>query len=101
MDVAAVATVAVPAAIGVMTWVQSLRADRRNDFTVITDQLRQDLKTEKDERRSEVSEERTQRKLLTRAYLDLRQWAKRVGPDTPAGPPPDPPPELDLSPWQL
>ncbi|MFF0967939.1 hypothetical protein ACWDQO_00175 [Streptomyces sp. NPDC003703] len=52
----------------------------------------------------EVKEERTQRKRkrkpLTRAYLGLRRWARRVGPDTPAGPAPEPPVELDLAPWQ-
>ncbi|WP_018565108.1 hypothetical protein [Streptomyces sp. PsTaAH-124] len=50
----------------------------------------------------EVKEERTQRKRkpLTRAYLDLRRWARRVGPDTPVGPAPEPPVELDLTPWQ-
>ncbi|WP_316773427.1 hypothetical protein [Streptomyces sasae] len=48
----------------------------------------------------ELKEERTQRKPLTRAYLDLHRWARRVGPDTPAGPAPEPPAELDLTPWR-
>ncbi|MFJ9628107.1 hypothetical protein ACIRU8_10485 [Streptomyces sp. NPDC101175] len=100
VDVGAIAAVTVPTAVAVMTWVQGQRAEKRSDFTVTASQLRQDLKTEKAERRREVGEERTQRKLLTRAYLDLWQWAKRVGPDTPAGPAPEPPAELDLSPWR-
>lgn len=101
MDAAAVATILVPLVVGLMTWVQGQRAERRSDFTVMAAQLRTALKDEKTERRKEVGEERTQRKLLTRAYLDLWQWAERVGPDTPAGPPPATPPELDLSPWRL
>lgn len=100
MDVGAVAAVTVPLAIAVMTWVQGQRADRRNDFTVMASQLRQDLRTEKADRRKEVGEERAQRKLLTRAYLDLWLWAERVGPDTPAGPAPEPPDGLDLTPWR-
>ncbi|MFE9415706.1 hypothetical protein ACFYMX_08640 [Streptomyces griseofuscus] len=44
--------------------------------------------------------ERTQRKLLTRAHLDLHRWARLVGPNTPAGPVPEPPADLDLTPWR-
>ncbi|MFD7791040.1 hypothetical protein [Streptomyces sp. NPDC059759] len=90
----------VPLAIAVMTWVQGQRAEKRSDFTVMATELRKALATEKADRRKEVGEERTQRKLLTRAYLDLWQWAERVGPDTPAGPAPEPPVGLDLSPWR-
>ncbi|MER6435409.1 hypothetical protein ABT275_03470 [Streptomyces sp. NPDC001185] len=100
MSIDAIATVSVPLGIAAMTWVQGQRAEKRSDFTVLAAQLRKDLATEKTDRRKEVGEERTQRKLLTRAYLDLWQWAKRVGPDTPAGPAPEPPTELDLSPWR-
>ncbi|MEU1496975.1 hypothetical protein [Streptomyces sp. NPDC005732] len=100
MSIDAIAAVSVPLAVAAMTWVQGQRAEKRSDFTVMASQLRKDLATEKADRRKEVGEERTQRKLLTRAYLDLWQWAKRVGPDTPAGPAPEPPAELDLSPWR-
>lgn len=56
--------------------------------------------TEKADWRKEVGEERTQRKLLTRAYLDLWQWAERMGLDSPAGPAPMPPTGFDLTPWR-
>ncbi|MFF3928550.1 hypothetical protein [Streptomyces hirsutus] len=90
MDVGALVGGAVALVVGLLSWTQSRSANRRSDFVAITDRLDR-----------EVKEERTQRKLLTRAYLDLYQWARRVGPDTPAGPAPEPPTELDLTPWHL
>lgn len=68
---------------------QSRDANRRSDFTAITERLDKELATE-----------RVQRKLTTSFVLDLLRWAQRVGPGTPAGPPPDPPVELDLTPWR-
>ncbi|MGW9058923.1 hypothetical protein [Streptomyces sp. NPDC055733] len=90
MDVGAWVGGAVALVVGLLSWTQSRATNRRADFTAIADRLDK-----------EVKEERTQRKLLTRAYLDLFQWARRVGPDTPAGPAPEPPVELDLTPWHL
>ncbi|WP_420034714.1 hypothetical protein ACN2WE_21540 [Streptomyces sp. cg28] len=90
MDVGALVGGAVALVVGLLSWTQSRATNRRSDFTAITDRLDK-----------EVGEERKQRKLLTRAYLDLHQWARRVGPDTPAGPAPEPPVDLDLSPWNL
>ncbi|MFE3858449.1 hypothetical protein ACFXPN_45885 [Streptomyces griseorubiginosus] len=90
MDVGALVGGAASLVVGALAWTQSRASNRRSDFTTITDRLDRELK-----------EERTQRKLLTRAYLDIWKWAKRVGPDTPAGPAPEPPAELDLTPWRL
>ncbi|MGW8387559.1 hypothetical protein ACWGMW_03135 [Streptomyces albidoflavus] len=89
MDLAAIAPAGVALLVGVLSWTQARATNRRSDFTTITDQLRQDLR-----------EERTQRKLLTSYVLEFWRWGARVGPDTPAGPPPDPPPDLDLTPWR-
>jgi hypothetical protein len=90
MDIGAMVGGAVALVVGLLSWTQSRATNRRSDFTAITDRLDR-----------EVREERTQRKLLTRAYLDLWGWARRVGPETPAGPPPEAPQELDLTPWHL
>ncbi|MGW3191584.1 hypothetical protein ACWDBT_27465 [Streptomyces ardesiacus] len=90
MDVGALVGGAVALLVGLLSWTQSRATNRRSDFMAITERLDK-----------EVKEERTQRKLLTRAYLDLFQWARRVGPDTPAGPAPEPPSDLDLTPWHL
>ncbi|MEU0133411.1 hypothetical protein ABZ172_05120 [Streptomyces sp. NPDC006296] len=89
MDVGALAAAGVALLVGVLTWTQSRATNRRADFLAITDRLDRDVATE-----------RVQRKLLTRAYLDLLGWARRVGPDSPAGPAPEPPVDLDLAPWQ-
>ncbi|MFD5656904.1 hypothetical protein [Streptomyces hirsutus] len=89
MDAGALAAAGVALLVGLLTWSQSRATNRRSDFTAIADQLRRD-----------VQDERTQRKLLTSYVLELWRWAKRVGPDTPAGPAPEPPPELDLTPWR-
>ncbi|MFD8805549.1 hypothetical protein [Streptomyces sp. NPDC059597] len=90
MDIGAIVGGGVALVVGVLGWTQSRATNRRSDFQTITERLDR-----------EVKEERTQRKLLTRAYLDLWGWARRVGPDTPAGPAPDPPVDLDLTPWNL
>ncbi|AMW11599.1 hypothetical protein A4E84_20140 [Streptomyces qaidamensis] len=90
MDVGALVGGAVALVVGLLSWTQSRATNRRSDFMAITDRLDR-----------EVKEERTQRKLLTRAYLDLHRWARRVGPDTSAGPAPEPPADLDLTPWHL
>ncbi|MFD9780351.1 hypothetical protein ACFWZS_21700 [[Kitasatospora] papulosa] len=88
MDVGALAAAGVALLVGVLTWTQSRATNRRSDFMAITERLDK-----------EVATERVQRKLLTRAYLDLWGWARRVGPDSPAGPAPEPPVDLDLTPW--
>lgn len=89
MDVGAVLAAAVALVVGLLTWSQSRATNRRSDFTAITERLDR-----------EVRDERTQRKLLTSYVIDLGRWARLVGPDTPAGPPPDPPADLDLTPWR-
>lgn len=89
MDVGALVGGGVALLVDLLSW-QARATNRRSDFLAVTGRLDK-----------EVKEERTQRKLLTRAYLDLVQWARRVGPGTPAGPAPEPPAELDLTPWRL
>lgn len=64
------------------------REQDRAAFAAITDRLKED-----------VIEERRQRRLLTSYVLDLLRWARLVEPDTAAGPPPEPPHDLDLAPW--
>ncbi|MEV7240468.1 hypothetical protein AB0N92_04280 [Streptomyces sp. NPDC093248] len=89
MDVGAVTGGIVALVVGLLSWTQSRATNRRSDFTAITERLDKELK-----------EERTQRKLLTAYVVDIWRWAKRVGPDTPAGPAPEPPADLDLTPWR-
>jgi hypothetical protein len=89
VDLGALAATGVAGLVAVTTWTQSRAANRRSDFTTITDQLRKDL-----------VEERAQRKLTTSFVLDLLKWARKVEPTSQAGPVPDPPPELDLTPWR-
>ncbi|MFB6948883.1 hypothetical protein ACFV85_15035 [Streptomyces niveus] len=89
MDIGVLASTGVALLVGLLTWGQARATNRRSDFTAITGELRTDL-----------TEERTQRRILASYVADLWRWGQRVGPDTPAGPPPDPPAELDLSPWQ-
>jgi hypothetical protein len=96
VDVGTLAATAVAGLVGLTTWTQSRAANRRSDFTTITDQLRKDLADE----RARGLEERTQRKLLTSFVLDLLKWTRKVEPGSAAGPPPDPPEALDLTPWQ-
>jgi hypothetical protein len=89
MDVGALAAAGVALLVGLLSWTQSRATNRRSDFTAITDRLDKDLATE-----------RAQRKLLTSFVLDLLKWTRQVEPTTQAGPPPAPPVELDLTPWQ-
>lgn len=89
MDLGALAAAGVALLVGLLTWTQSRAANRRSDFSTITDRLDK-----------EVQAERTQRRLLTSFVLDLLRWAHRVEPTSQAGPPPDPPADLDLSPWR-
>uniref|UniRef100_UPI00211D7283 hypothetical protein n=1 Tax=Streptomyces sp. b94 TaxID=1827634 RepID=UPI00211D7283 len=88
MDVGALAAAGVALVVGFLTWTQSRATNRRSDFTAITDRLDRELREEKIQRRMQGS-----------YILDLLRWARVVGPSTPAGPPPEPPAELDLSPW--
>ncbi len=67
MDVGALVGGGVALVVGLFSWTQSRATNRRSDFTAITERLDK-----------EVKEERTQRKLLTRAYLDLLLWARRA-----------------------
>ncbi|TGZ14761.1 hypothetical protein DV517_62440 [Streptomyces sp. S816] len=89
MDVGALVGGASGLVVGVLAWTQTRATNKRSDFTAITERLDQELK-----------DERTQRKLLTSFVLDLLRWAQRVEPDTQAGPPPEPPAEMDLTPWR-
>ena len=89
MDVGAIVGGGGAVLAALLAWTQSRATNRRSDFTAITERLDRELK-----------DERAQRKLLTSFVLDLLRWAHKVEPDTQAGPPPDPPAELDLSPWR-
>lgn len=89
MDVGALVGGGVALVVGLLSWTQSRATNRRADFAAITERL--------DE---EVAAERKQRKLLTSFVLDLLRWAQRVEPDSAAGPPPEPPADLDLTPWR-
>ncbi|MEU4165569.1 hypothetical protein AB0F46_01625 [Streptomyces sp. NPDC026665] len=89
MDVGAMVGGAVALVVGLLSWGQSRATNRRSDFTAIVVELRTDL-----------DGERKQRRLLTSYVLDIWRWAERVGPNTPAGPPPAPPETLDLTPWR-
>ncbi|MFJ9113034.1 hypothetical protein [Streptomyces sp. NPDC102283] len=88
MDVGALVAAGVALVVGVLGWTQSRATNRRSDFVEITTRLDKDLKTE-----------RMQRKMQGSYLLELLRWARVVGPTTPAGPPPEPPAELDLTPW--
>jgi hypothetical protein len=84
IDLASIGTAAAAGLGGAAAWRQS----RRSSFTTITRRLD-----------SELRHEREQRRLLTQAYVDLRRWAARIDPGL-AGPPPAPPDDLELLPWQ-
>lgn len=86
MDVGAWVGGAVALVVGLLSWTQSRATNRRSDFQAITDRLDRDLA--KYEKRLT---------LVTRGYLELQRWARLVGPNSPAGPPPEPPAELDLT----
>lgn len=85
IDLGALGTAAATVLGGAAAWRQS----RRSSFTTIVNRLDRELR-----------EERRQRKLLTSYVLGLTRWARQVDPGDPAGPPPVPPDDLDLSPWQ-
>jgi hypothetical protein len=85
IDLASLGTGAAAILGGAAAWRQS----RRSSFTTITNRLDRELRYE-----------RQQRKVLTSYVVDLTRWARRVDPGGPAGPPPDPPVDLDLTPWQ-
>ncbi|MER5882728.1 hypothetical protein ABT160_02750 [Streptomyces sp. NPDC001941] len=89
MDMGALVASGVAGLVGVLTWQQSRASNRRSDFTAITERLDRELK-----------EEKVQRRLTNSYVLELLRWARRVEPTTQAGPVPDPPADLDLSPWQ-
>lgn len=89
MDVGALAATGVALLVGLLTWTQSRSANRRSDFSTITDRLDKELQ-----------DERAQRRLPTAFVLDLLRWAHHVEPTSQAGPPPDPPANLDLTPWR-
>lgn len=87
----ALAVAGVTAVGGIITaiigWRSRRRQDARDDFTVIRTEMKEALALE-----------RTQRRLLTSYVLDLLRWGRRVDPD-PSNPIPEPPVDLDLSPW--
>ncbi|MFD5111424.1 hypothetical protein ACFWNG_03765 [Streptomyces sp. NPDC058391] len=89
MEIGGLVAAGVALVVGLLGWTQSRATNRRADFTTITDRLDR-----------EVKDERVQRKLLTAYVLELLGWVKKVEPDTRAGPPPDPPADLDLTPWR-
>lgn len=89
MDIGALAAAGAAVLVGLFTWTQSRATNRRSDFATITERLDRELK-----------DERVQRKLLTAYVLELLKWAHRVDPSAPAGPPPAPPADLDLTPWR-
>ncbi|NJP42261.1 hypothetical protein HCN08_02350 [Streptomyces sp. PRB2-1] len=84
MDLGAVGTAVATVLGGAAAWRQS----RRSSFTTITRRLD-----------AELRHEREQRRLLAQAYVDLLRWARAVDPG-PAGPPPEPPDDLELLPWR-
>lgn len=84
IDLGGLGTAVAAALGGAAAWRQS----RRSSFTTITRRLDRELR-----------HEREQRRLLTQAYVDLRRWAAHIDPGL-AGPPPAPPDDLELLPWQ-
>ncbi|MFE9851142.1 MULTISPECIES: hypothetical protein [Streptomyces] len=88
MDFGGLAATGVALIVGLLGWTQSRATNRRADFTAITERLDK-----------EVQEEKIQRRLQGSYLMELLRWARSVGPSTPAGPPPDPPIDLDLTPW--
>lgn len=89
MDLGALVAAGVAGVVGLLGWTQSRATNRRADFATITERLDKELQ-----------EERVQRRLQGHYLLELLRWARGVGPSTPAGPPPEPPAELDLQPWR-
>jgi hypothetical protein len=89
VDVGALAAAGVALLVGLLTWTQSRATNRRSDFSAITERLDKEL-----------ADERSQRRLLAAFVHDLLRWAHRVDPTSQAGPPPEPPVELDLPSWR-
>lgn len=85
--------VAVVALIGTAYTARQSRAAQRESAKVPTFET---IMTRLD---AELRAERTQRKLLTSYVLDLLRWTRTVPPEA-ASPPPEPPEELDLTPWR-
>lgn len=83
LDLGTLGVAAGTLAAGYAAWRQS----RASDFTAITTRLD-----------GEVKALRTQQHLTVGYTVSLMEWARKVPPG-PAGDPPDPPAELDLSPW--
>lgn len=67
-------------------WKSTMKSAKRDDWTVATQDLRDELKSVKSEHQS----------LLT-YVVRIYGWAKLVGDDSPAGAPPEPPSELGLN----
>ncbi|MFI9026285.1 hypothetical protein [Streptomyces sp. NPDC053560] len=86
MDVGALAAAGVALFVGLLSFSQNRASNRRDDFTVIAARLDRELATE-----------RLQRRLLSSYVMDLLRWGRRIAP--PDDPVPDPPDDLDLSPW--
>lgn len=84
IDLATLGTAGAALLGGAAAW----HGSKRGSFATITDRLDKELK-----------EERAQRKLLTHYVVALTHWARTVDPGGPAGAPPTPPDELDLTPW--
>ncbi|WP_433856638.1 hypothetical protein [Streptomyces kronopolitis] len=86
MDVGALAAAIVGLFVGLLGFSQNRASNRRDDFTVIAERLDRELTTE-----------RLQRRMLTSYVMDLLRWGRRIAPSD--DPVPDPPADLDLSPW--
>ncbi|NUR26744.1 MAG: hypothetical protein HOV83_13035, partial [Catenulispora sp.] len=69
MDIGALVGGGAAAIVGVLSWTQSRATNRRADFSTIVAVLRTDL-----------DDERAQRRLLTAYVVDIWRWARRVGP---------------------
>ncbi|MFI1607866.1 hypothetical protein ACH4YN_38130 [Streptomyces griseofuscus] len=104
---AALGPVFVGLVVGLLSWQQSRASNRRSDFTAIAERLETDVaatreelarsRAENAEQRRELATEQRQRRILTGFVLELLGWARKVEPDTSAGPVPEPPAQLDLS----
>lgn len=88
MDIAALSAAGAAVLAALLTHRQGKGVRRADDVRMIVDHMREEL-----------SNEKIQRQLLTSYVMDLRSWARRVGPDTVAGPPPEPNVRLETAPW--
>ncbi|MFD8774457.1 hypothetical protein [Streptomyces sp. NPDC059916] len=86
MDLGALVATGVALLIGLLGYSQNRASNRRDNFTVIAERLDRELATE-----------RQQRRMLTSYVMDLLRWGRRIAPSD--DPVPDPPADLDLSPW--